>query len=69
MKSESAQQIQTITDDTVKHLRDLTALGQPTDQWNALLIFILANKLDETTVRAWEREKSNLENQPKLKDS
>lgn len=38
------------------HLAALQVLGQPTDQWDTLIIFLARNKLPYYTQRAWEEE-------------
>lgn len=51
---ESALQLRKLLDDTLKHLRALKTLGQPTDQWDSLIIHMMASKLDPVTRRKWE---------------
>lgn len=38
------------------HLKALEVLGQPTDQWATLVIFLAKGKLDLHTQHAWEKE-------------
>ncbi|XP_046748847.1 uncharacterized protein LOC124412775 [Diprion similis] len=51
---ESASQLRKLLDDTLKHLRALKTLGQPTEQWDSLIIHMMASKLDPVTRRKWE---------------
>ncbi|XP_059062099.1 uncharacterized protein LOC131854932 isoform X1 [Achroia grisella] len=37
-----------------KNLRSLSALGQPTDHWDTLIIYIMSRKLDYTSNLKWE---------------
>ena len=53
---ESASYLRQLLDDLQKHLRALHALGQPTDQWDTLIIHIITNSLDTNTHREWESE-------------
>lgn len=58
---ESSTQIRKIIDDITKHLRSLNVLGQPTEQWDSIIIYLTADKLDNITIREWETQK--LENE------
>lgn len=51
---ESASSLRNLLDCTLKNLRVLKQLGQPTDQWDTLIIFIISNNLDSVTRRDWE---------------
>lgn len=51
---ESALSLRNLLDSTLKNLRILKQLGQPTDQWDTLIIFMIANNLDSITRREWE---------------
>lgn len=42
-------------DTALKHTRALYALGQPTESWDALLLHLIASKLDRNTHKEWER--------------
>nr|XP_029709123.1 uncharacterized protein LOC115255284 [Aedes albopictus] len=56
MKRESAQELNTLVDDFQRHVKALGKLGEPIQHWNTPLTFILCNKLDPYTLRAWEQE-------------
>nr|XP_029715445.1 uncharacterized protein LOC115259075 [Aedes albopictus] len=43
-------------DDFQRHVKALAKLGEPVGHWDTPLIFILSNKLDSATLRAWEHE-------------
>lgn len=62
VQKESASQIRKVLDTLNKHLRALSVLEQPTEHWDALLIYIIATKLDKITARAWEKERNTGEN-------
>lgn len=54
LKHESHSQLRNLLDNFNKNLRALNALGQPTNTWDTLLIYILGTKLDSSTKREWE---------------
>ncbi|XP_055589124.1 uncharacterized protein LOC129741424 [Uranotaenia lowii] len=53
---ESAQDLNTLVDDFQRHVKALGKLGEPIEHWDTPLIFILSNKLDSATIRAWEQD-------------
>ncbi|XP_055590211.1 uncharacterized protein LOC129742344 [Uranotaenia lowii] len=53
---ESAQDLNTLVDDFQRHVKALGKLGEPIEHWDTLLIFIISNKLDSATIRAWEQD-------------
>ncbi|XP_036146036.1 uncharacterized protein LOC118646691 [Monomorium pharaonis] len=61
IKEESAIQLRNVIDTLNKHLRALNVLGQSTEHWDALLIYLLSSKLDSITAREWEKEKADKE--------
>lgn len=58
---ESERSLRFLIDHVTKHLRALSSLGQPTDKWDILLIFILCSKLDSNTLTKWEEFRNTLE--------
>lgn len=60
IKRESAQSIRKILDTISKNLRSLDILGEPTQSWDTLIIYIINSKLDSKTSREWEERKSEL---------
>lgn len=46
--------IRQVLDGVLKHTRALRALERPTEQWDDLLIPIIASKLDLKTIKEWE---------------
>ncbi|XP_055590980.1 uncharacterized protein LOC129743064 [Uranotaenia lowii] len=56
LQHESAQDLNTLVDDFQRHVKALGKLGEPIDHWDTPLIFILTNKLDSATIRAWEQD-------------
>lgn len=56
------KKLQHLINSTSSHLRSLKSLGLPTDQWDALLVHIIARKLDFSTRQRWEQlgEKNEL---------
>lgn len=51
---ESSNGLRNLFDAARKHLRCLENLKQPVSSWDAMLIHLMANKLDSTTRREWE---------------
>ena len=58
INKECASQLRRMLDNINKHLRALNALDQHTEHWDSLLIYLVSTKLDSTTARAWEGEKT-----------
>lgn len=61
MEGESAQDLNTLVDDFQRHVKALEKLGEPINQWDTPLVFILSDKLDYATLRAWEQDSSKKE--------
>ncbi|KOB62071.1 Gag-pol polyprotein, partial [Operophtera brumata] len=58
---ESERSLRFLVDHVTKNLRALTGLGQPTDKWDVLIIFMLSSKLDSSTLLKWEECRNSLE--------
>ncbi|XP_063635213.1 uncharacterized protein LOC134805966 [Cydia splendana] len=58
---ETERSLRFLVDHVTKNLRALTSLGQPTDKWDVLIIFMLSSKLDSNTLLKWEEYRNNLE--------
>lgn len=58
MEEESASALRNLFDSARKHLRCLQLLEQPVESWDAVLVHLIANKLDATTRREWESSAS-----------
>ncbi|XP_074028835.1 uncharacterized protein [Leptinotarsa decemlineata] len=43
-----------LTDDIQKHTRSLKTLGEPVDNWDTLLIYLISRKLDVASQKEWE---------------
>ncbi|XP_029659414.1 uncharacterized protein LOC115233245 [Formica exsecta] len=67
LKEEFSGQIRETVDTLNKHLRALNVLDQATEHWDALLIYLLATKLDNISARVWEKERAE-NDVPTLKD-
>lgn len=65
---ESFKALRFVVDHFAKHLRALESLDQPTDKWDALIIFMVSSKLDTNTSRKWEEYKGNLKSLPTLEE-
>ncbi|XP_055590009.1 uncharacterized protein LOC129742174 [Uranotaenia lowii] len=60
MDIESASGLRELFDRARKHLRCLETLAQPVHTWDAMLIHLVANKLDSATRRQWETAASGI---------
>lgn len=61
MHKESHSDLRNLYDNVTKNLRSLKALGQPTEKWDALIIYIITSKMDAKTRKEWELyEKSDV---------
>lgn len=61
IKRESSVELKRVIDCVNKNLRSLQSLGEPTQHWDTLLIYIISGRLDSKTFRQWEEFKSNLD--------
>lgn len=62
LQKESLSGLRDLLDGFNKHLRALEILDQPVDQWDTLVIHIIAGKVDPITRREWEVRNAQLEN-------
>lgn len=51
---ESKDSLRQLLDGCQRHLRSLNILGCPTEHWADLVVYLISNKFDNTTRRAWE---------------
>lgn len=63
---ESEKSLRFLVDHVTKNLRALSSLGQPTDHWDLLIIYILSSKLDNRTIVKWEEYRNTLNDVPSL---
>ncbi|MGH9701298.1 MAG: DUF1759 domain-containing protein, partial [Candidatus Acidiferrales bacterium] len=54
IQKESSQGLRNFLDTFLKDFRSLKNLGQPVDQWDSILIYVLTSKLDFNSKREWE---------------
>lgn len=52
--TESPSKLRKLTGKSLMHINALKALNQPTDDWSAMFVTIICNRLDKFTRRAWE---------------
>lgn len=57
---ESPTQIRKLIDTILRNLRALKSLGEPTDSWDTLVIYLAVSKLDSSSEREWENYKGSL---------
>ena len=54
MKNESALGLRKFLELTNEHLGALVELGQPVEHWNAVLVFVLPDKMDPESRKLWQ---------------
>ncbi|CAG9584275.1 unnamed protein product [Danaus chrysippus] len=59
LTKESHSGLRNLIDTLSKNLNALHILGEPTDKWDTLIIFLASAKLDSVTSRKWEEYRSN----------
>ncbi|KAL0883544.1 hypothetical protein ABMA27_015698 [Loxostege sticticalis] len=59
LTKESHSGIRNLIDTLSKNLNALNTLGEPTDKWDTLIIYMASAKLDSVTARTWEEFRSN----------
>lgn len=60
ISKDSAGSLRYLVDHVTKNLRALSSLGQPTDHWDTIIIFMITSKLDNNTLIKWEEQRNNL---------
>lgn len=68
ISKESHTSLRQLVDTAQQHINTLKRLGQPTDNWDTLLIQLFLPKLDSSTRREWESERANKEELPSMED-
>lgn len=68
LPNETERSLRFLVDHVTKNLRALASLGQPTDKWDILIIFMLSSKLDSQTLLKWEEYRNTLEDVPTLEN-
>lgn len=61
LHKESSFHIRKMIDNVLKNLRALKTLGEPTESWDTLIIYIITSKLDSTIEKEWENYRNNLD--------
>ncbi|XP_073963072.1 uncharacterized protein [Choristoneura fumiferana] len=61
LNRETDRSLRFLVDHVTKNLRALSSLGQPTDKWDTLIIFMLSSKLDNNTLVKWEEYRNTLD--------
>lgn len=54
VQKESCYHLRELSDNMASHVTVLNQLGQPTEQWDMILVTLLANKMDAISRREWE---------------
>lgn len=68
LHKDSPAHIRKLIDTVLKNLRSLKYLGEPTDQWDTLIIYLIISKLDVETEKEWETYKATIKNELNEKD-
>lgn len=66
ISKESHLALRKLIDNVLRNTRALKGLGQPVDQWDTLLIYLISQKLDNNTRKEWET--FNKDDSPKFHD-
>nr|XP_037868702.1 uncharacterized protein LOC119628871 [Bombyx mori] len=61
INKESSALIRKLIDGVLRNIRALKTLGEPTDMWDTLIVYIMVSKLDASTEREWELHKSDIQ--------
>ena len=56
LQRHSQEGLQEFIDHANNHLLALKALGEPVDSWDFLAVSLLSRKLDQATLRDWEKQ-------------
>ncbi|XP_033212097.1 uncharacterized protein LOC117169707 [Belonocnema kinseyi] len=64
LSKESSTELRSLLDDTCEVISALASLNRPTDQWDDLIVFMTAQRLDAITRKAWEDQLGPSDNQP-----
>lgn len=67
LSRESDKGIRQLIDNLSKNLQALKSLGEDTEKWDTLIIFMASSKLDNATARRWEEFRSDIAS-PSLQD-
>ncbi|CAK1582509.1 unnamed protein product [Parnassius mnemosyne] len=59
LHKETEAGIRNLIDTLSKNLSALNSLGEPTDKWDTIIIYIASTRLDSATARKWEEFRSN----------
>lgn len=65
---ESSKLLRNTLDTVNKNLRALKTLNLPTEHWDILIIHMVLGKLDQTSIREWEKQRNIIKDLPSLKD-
>ncbi|XP_078051808.1 uncharacterized protein LOC144477955, partial [Augochlora pura] len=61
VKVDSPDRLRVLAEQAEVHVNALKALEQPVQHWSTFLVYIISNKLDRNTRRAWDRTLENHE--------
>lgn len=66
MSRESSTELRSLLNDTCEIVGALTSLNRPTDEWDDLLVYMTAQRLDTSTRKAWEDQLGSSSTHPKF---
>lgn len=64
--TECDKSLRFLIDHISKNLRALNNLGEQTNNWDTLIVFMFSSKLDKVTCAKWEEYRNSLDSQPSL---
>lgn len=67
MSKESSSELETLYTSSTQIYRSLETLGRPVSSWDDILVFLIAQKLEPETVKAWEQHLGSSQEPPSWK--
>lgn len=68
LSRETDRGMRNLIDSISKNLQALKTLGECTDKWDTLIIYMATTKLDNATARRWEEFRNDIKDSPTLND-
>lgn len=59
LEKESASELRSFFDLFTRHINALKAIGEPTDSWSTLLVYLATSKLDNKSLMEWEMSRKD----------
>lgn len=68
VKAENADELRQLLDTTKEIICTLKNLGEPTEKWNSVVVFVIAQRLPTETAALWENQTARNESIPLLEE-